>query len=175
MSKIITQKQLKNILDYNPETGLFVWLVSSGSAKAGDLAGSPDINNLGNIRLNYKKKKYAISHLAWLYMYGEFPTNLVDHINGNSQDNRITNLREADYQKNNMNKAIGKNNTSGVMGVAWFKAGNKWKAYISLDGKKIHLGYFHKFSEAVDVRKLAEVAYGFHKNHGRTKRCLLEK
>ncbi len=165
----MTQDKLKKILDYNPDTGLFIWLVSSGSAKVGDIAGSPDNSNLGNMRLNYKKVKYVLAHLAWMYVYGRFPTKLIDHINGNPQDNRISNLREVNYSENNKNKAIGKNNSSGVMGVAWFKAGNKWKAYISVDGKKIHLGYFHKFSEAVDVRKLAEVAYGFSDTHGRAK------
>ncbi len=158
-------EKLEKILTYDKNSGIFTWIRSGHGIKKGSIAGS--VNKTGHIRINIDKKQYQISHLARLFEYGTMPLKMIDHINGNPLDNRIVNLREASYTDNNKNKAIGKNNLSGVLGVSWFKAGNKWKAYITIDKKIIHLGYFNKFSEAVDTRKLAEVAYGFHENHGK--------
>tara|TARA_R110000764_G_scaffold28636_7_gene67423 strand:- start:1849 stop:2334 length:486 start_codon:yes stop_codon:yes gene_type:complete len=82
----------------------------------------------------------------------------VDHIDGNTLNNRKSNLRVCSHHENLMNRKKHKNNKSGVKGVSWYKNLNKWHAQIQCD-KKIHLGYYDDFDEAVKVRKEAEEKY----------------
>lgn len=84
---------------------------------------------------------------------------LVDHRNHNKADNQKKNLRIVTYSQNNMNKSMQSNNTSGATGVVWYKATNRWKAQIKINGKNMHLGYFTKFDDAVKARKQAEEKY----------------
>lgn len=83
----------------------------------------------------------------------------VDHINHNKFDNRKNNLRKCNNSKNQMNKGISKNNTSGVTGVCWNKQKNKWRARINVNKKDINLGFFDNFDDAVAARKQAEINY----------------
>ena len=83
----------------------------------------------------------------------------IDHINGNKLDNRKQNLRICTNQENNFNKGLYSHNTSGVSGVSWDKSRNKWEASIKINRKKIHLGRFENFNEAVNKRKEAEEVY----------------
>jgi len=98
---------------------------------------------------------------------GHWPPNQIDHINGMKYDNRAENLRAVSLMENNRNVALPKNNASGIMGVRWNKLTKKWQAEIGSAGKSIHLGSFADLAEATAVRKAAELAYGFHANHGR--------
>lgn len=82
-----------------------------------------------------------------------------DHKIGRKKDNRKKYLRECTQSQNSMNKEIQSNNTSGVVGVNYFKPNNKWRAYITLNGKQIHLGYFNNKEDAIEVRKQAEEEY----------------
>lgn len=84
---------------------------------------------------------------------------VVDHINHEVLDNRKCNLRVVTQTENNMNRRLEKRNTSTVTGVSWFQANQKWSAYISVNKKKIHLGYFDSLEEAKDARKKAEEKY----------------
>lgn len=86
---------------------------------------------------------------------------LVDHIHGEPtrNDNRKSNLRIATYQENAMNHGVAKDNTSGITGVNWHKTSNKWRAYIGINGKNIHLGSFDSFEDAINARKIAEEKY----------------
>ena len=104
-------------------------------------------------RINNKQKKIKMHKLLLPEV------KLVDHINGNGCDNRKCNLREATRSQNNMNKKLLSNNTSGVTGVYWAKNCNKWRAYITINHKRIDLGVFDIFEEAVTVRKAAEEKY----------------
>lgn len=72
----------------------------------------------------------------------------VDHINGDTLDNRRTNLRECSNQQNQYNSKKPKTNTSGYKGVSWYKPYKKWRATIRISGKKKHLGYFSDLQEA---------------------------
>ena len=83
----------------------------------------------------------------------------VDHKQHNKIDNRKNQLRICTIQKNNMNKTIAKNNTSGVTGVGWDKKGNKWIARIKINKKLLYLGSFVNFDDAVEARKEAEEKY----------------
>ncbi len=166
MSSTITQKELKKILYYNSETGTFIRLNRSrGKAKKGELAGYLDKE--GYIRIKIGKTSYKAHRLAWCYIYGYFPPNHTDHINHNKADNRSCNLREVTSAENQKNTKIRKDNKSGVIGVYWRGSQNRWTSSINISGRKIHLGSFVSFHEAVNARKLAEVAYGYHENHGK--------
>ena len=85
----------------------------------------------------------------------------IDHKDGESSrnDNRKSNLRIATRSQNQMNKGKQKNNTSGVVGVGWHKATDKWAAYIAINNKQIHLGLFDKKEDAIKTRKEAEDKY----------------
>lgn len=85
--------------------------------------------------------------------------NRADHKNRNGLDNQRSNLRDATQTQNLQNRGKFKNNTSGCTGVSWYARNSKWKAYIYLHGKYIHLGYFEKFDSAKRVRKQAEGKY----------------
>ena len=165
-SILITQAELKRQLRYEPETGHFYWLEGGGRRRLGFPAGSLWSN--GYARIWIDGKDYMAHRLAWLYMYGAFPQNQIDHINGNPLDNRILNLRDVDQAENHKNKRRQSNNSSGVTGVRWNKQAGKWVAYINVDGKQIYFGLFEDFFEAVCARKSAENKYGFHENHGRS-------
>ncbi|EMM2094604.1 MULTISPECIES: HNH endonuclease [Enterobacteriaceae] len=142
----LTNKYLKEILEYSPESGVFIWKVCRGTTKAGDIAGSIKVRGYLDIKIN--KKLYKAHRLAWFYMYGVWPANLIDHINGNRSDNRLCNLREATHKENCRNQRMYKNNKSGVKGVNWNKTGRKWLAACAVDGKRYHLGMFEDISEA---------------------------
>ena len=161
----MTQKELKEILSYSRKSGVFIWKVPKAKRiKINDVAGCK--NKKGYITIRIDRKIYFAHRLAWLYVYGEMPTEHIDHINHIKDDNRILNLRAVTCGENNKNVPMQKNNTSGAMGVNWHKMTKRWQAFIAIDGKQKHLGLFANFSDAVDARKNAEVLYGFHKNHG---------
>lgn len=112
-------------------------------------------------------KQYLSHRIVWAINYGSWPTNQIDHINGNRSDNVITNLRQVDNKLNSKNQKRSKLNTSGVTGVYWYKKYSKWKAQIMFEGKSKHLGYFEDIQSAIIARKQAEQEFGFHNNHGR--------
>lgn len=90
----------------------------------------------------------------------------VDHIDGNTLDNRWENLREVDRTRNMRNAFRRKDNTSGVTGVSWHKAARKWRSRITEKGNHVVLGYFNCFGEAIKARKLAHATYGYAPRHG---------
>lgn len=163
---MLTQSELKEKLHYDPETGIFTRLTrTSNSVKIGDVAGS--ITNKGYVVVCVNGKQHAAHRLAWLYVYGVWPKDQIDHINHIRNDNRITNLREADHKENGRNQSIGNCNNSGVIGVYWSKRDKKWYAQIGLNGKNKHLGCFNIKEDAILCRERANVSYGFHDRHGR--------
>lgn len=166
MTKLnITQKELKESLSYDEETGLFKRVNSVGKFKEGSVAGCLD-NSTGYIRIRLCDKVFVAHRLAWLYVHGEMPVEEIDHINHVRSDNRICNLRPVNSQGNSRNATISVKNTSGVTGVSWRKDRSKWVSYIVVNRKKLNLGCFSCLKEATKVRKEAEVKYGFHENHG---------
>ncbi|MCK5236051.1 MAG: HNH endonuclease [Deltaproteobacteria bacterium] len=163
---MLTQERLKEILDYNSETGIFVWIKLSGRrASIGDIAGSFH-DGTGYIRIGIDGKNNQAHRLAWLYVYGDLPLGQIDHINHIRTDNRIENLRAVSSQENSRNCVMRSANTSGFTGVYWSRQRNKWKAQIMIDGKCIYLGSFTTISEAITARSSANHKYGFHRNHG---------
>lgn len=163
---MMTQKELKSILHYDPSTGVFTWKIKpSNHVKIDDVAGNKNKHH-GYTQIGFKYILYQAHRLAFLYMTDDWPADQVDHINHNRSDNRWMNLRNATKRINGMNKSICPSNTSGVTGVHWDKPRKKWKATIQSYGVKCYLGLFIEFNDAVTARKAAEIEHGFHVNHG---------
>jgi len=161
------QKSLKEMLSYNPKTGLFTWIkinVRAHRVKVGDIAGWN--NRFGYIGIAINGKTFLAHRLAWLYVYGEFPVGVIDHINRVKFDNRIVNLRDTTQSENLKNCVKSKKNTSGCTGVYWIKRRNMWRAMIMSNRTNDYLGDFKDKFEAICVRKSAENKYGFSGGHG---------
>ena len=150
-SNILTQARLKELLQYDPNTGGFTWRVNRPRVKAGCNAGTLDSKQYRRISID--AKVYLAHRLAWLYMYGEWPATELDHINRNRNDNRIGNLRLADRSINTQNCNQRVDNVSGHRGVGWHKLSQRWRARISVRNKVVNLGSFHTFDEAVQAYK----------------------
>tara|TARA_R100001244_G_scaffold35688_1_gene32890 strand:- start:36961 stop:37623 length:663 start_codon:yes stop_codon:yes gene_type:complete len=161
---MITQKELKSILHYDPDTGVFKWLISRGRSKTGSVAGNA--HHSGYLSIMYKGKAYQSHRLAWLYQYGEMPNGEVDHINQDKSDNSIVNLREVDRTTNSRNMPKISTNQSGCAGVSWSSSKKKWRATIGIGGKQLHLGYYGSKEAAIKVRKHEEVFHGYTPIHG---------
>jgi hypothetical protein len=136
----LTAERLKNALSYDHETGVFTWLAFHGAyAKIGMVAGSKRKD--GYLRIKIDQVEHSSHRLAWLYVHGEWPKDHIDHINGIRSDNRIENLRDVARSINALNKdyAYSSNKASGLLGVAWQPTIKKWRARISLHGKRISI------------------------------------
>ena len=94
-------------------------------------------------------RMYKEHRVIWFAYYGKWPINQIDHINGIKDDNRISNLREANSFQNQMNRAEQKNNTSGRKGVCFHIRLRKWQARIASNGKRVHIGYFQFKRDAI--------------------------
>jgi len=157
---MITQARLKEVLDYNPNTGVFLWVESPGNGiTAGSEAGCLD--RKGYIRVRIDGRSCLAHRLAVLYTDGYFPENTVDHKDRVRHHNWRSNLREASQQCQNRNCGMLKRNTSGIKGVFWFAGYGKWRAQIRVDGKHKHLGDYDTLLEAAYTRFAAEQCLGF--------------
>jgi hypothetical protein len=145
---ILDSTRIREILDYNPETGEFYWKIKSNKrAPIGAKAGGITNDGYGHIR--YLNKRYSMSHLAWIHFYGKPALMYLDHINGNRFDNRISNLREATPAENMQNiRKAPKNSSHGFLGAHFDKEKNKWRSRIRVNGTKISLGRFNTPEEA---------------------------
>jgi hypothetical protein len=159
----LTQTRLKEVLDYNPDTGALVWKINRrGRAKAGTNAGAIKTGNYLQIMVD--RQMYLAHRLVWLYIHGELPTAKIDHINRVSKDNRIENLRLVDNKQNRENIGIAKNNTSGHTGIYWLPKQNKWQAKIGHNKRRIYLGNFDQKTDAITAMKQAEQKYFTHRS-----------
>jgi hypothetical protein len=169
MKAPIDAETLRELLDYDPETGVFRWKVNrpGGKAKAGNVAGFN--NGDGYLRIGICGHMVLAHRLAWLHAHGEWPRWEIDHINGRLDDNKVKNLRDVNHCENTRNAKIRKDNTSGINGVGWSNRTNQFCAHISVCGRQIHLGFFDTIEAAAAARKTAERKYGYHQNHGRAR------
>lgn len=153
----ITQDFLKKHLHYCPDTGVFTWVKSTTKRpRIGAIAGT--LTKKGYISIGLEKRRYLAHRLAWLYVYGTFPKDQIDHINRIKTDNRIENLRECSNHENHQNK-INPIRPDHLTGTCYFKRTGKWVAYIDHKGKRIHLGYYMTQEEAHKEYLKAKKAY----------------
>ena len=145
---MLTQDRLQELLNYDPDSGLFTWLKSiSRRVKAGEVAGG--LSTGGYIRIRIDGKKYKAHRLAWLYTLGNWPSDYIDHINGIRNDNRIVNLREATNAENKQNQRVANvNNKTGLLGVSFHRKSGKFIARITVNGIRIGIGNFDNAEEA---------------------------
>lgn len=154
---MITIEDLRNYLDYDADSGVFYWKIKvSRKTKVGGIAGSV---NSGYLRIVINKTRYMAHRLAWFYVHGEWPSELLDHIDGDGLNNKLVNLRLATRQQNNYNKTVYSNNKSGVKGVSWNSKRSVWAAAISVNGKDKHIGYFTDIEEAAKAIAVAREQY----------------
>ncbi|MGJ3351607.1 HNH endonuclease [Morganella sp. Je.2.23] len=160
----LTADDIRAALSYTPGTGIFVWKVNiTKRIKAGTIAGTT--NRFGYIQIVFRNKIYKAHRLAWAYVYGHLPDGDIDHINGNTSDNRIVNLRVATHAENMRNRKMPKTNTSGVKGVYWDREKRKWRAALMFDGKKKSVGYFSELSVA--TKAICKAREELHKSFAR--------
>ena len=145
---MLAADRVRKLLDYDPISGEFVWKSRSDAPRwngkyAGKLAGR--IDNHGYRQIGLGGKFYRAHRLAWLYVHGEWPS-AIDHIDGNRRNNAISNLRLATIRQNRAN--TGCRGRSGLKGAFWVSHIGKWRARISIKGKKKHIGVFGTAEEA---------------------------
>lgn len=154
LNTLPTQARLKELLDYDAVTGIFRWRAHRGSAKAGAVAGA--VHKTGYRYIAVDGVSYKAHRLAWVYVYGVPPADLLDHKDRCPDNNAIDNLREATHAENQQNKQVYRNNRSGCKGVSWHAHTKRWRARIQTGGTNRLLGYFKEFDDAVNARTLAE-------------------
>lgn len=145
----LTPDRLREVLDYEPETGVFVWsqVAPNNRMPRGSTAGT--IRKDGYRQIRVDGVAYPAIRLVWLYVHGVWPTVMIDHINGRHDDNRLVNLREATNSENQQNRREPQsNNASGFLGVHRHKEGGRWCAEIIIKGRHHHLGAFDTAEDA---------------------------
>lgn len=148
-SQLPTQAEIKHLLHYDPETGVFRWRFSnSPRVKPWDVAGGLC---KGYLHIGLNNGVHYAHRLAWVYMTGEWPNDQIDHIDGVRSNNAWVNLRQATNKQNMENQSLKKNNKSGFRGVSWVTRSKKWKAAVNHNKKRLFLGYFETAEDAAAV------------------------
>lgn len=142
------QDFLKSRYNYDPETGIFTHTAKPTSARR---AGKPvrNVFNTGRAMLSLGGHLFQQSRAAWLYVTGENPIAIVEHINGDCADNRWVNLRLATQSQNCANRKVRSDNKLGVKGVTVQtvdKHGNILGYQVQAGGK--YVGYFNDIEQA---------------------------
>jgi HNH endonuclease/AP2 domain len=143
---MLTQERLKELLHYDPETGVFTWIATKARRVSnGDVAGGicrlKRSSGLSYRLINIDRMPRGAHRLAWLYVYGYIPRQ-IDHIDGDGLNNRISNLRPCSNTQNRANTGRTIANHSGFKGVSWSKNAKRWRSTINSGCRQIHLGYF---------------------------------
>lgn len=178
----ISPAVLRQVLDYNPETGEILWkfrdlhwfgggrnqeqVSGRWNDKFAGTAAIRSVDGKGYRYGNVLGRKLIAHRVAFALMTGGWPAAQIDHINHSKSDNRWVNLRPVTQAENCRNTPRNSSNRSGHSGVWWYTRKKKWQADIRVEGKKINLGRFVDISDAVAARSAALIKYGFHANHG---------
>ncbi len=159
----LNKEMINEIFEYK-EGNLFYKKRLSTSVKIGDKVGYQ--NNIGYVKTKIKGKSYFVHRLIWIYHFGDTDLD-IDHIDHNTFNNRIENLRIVNHIDNCRNRKLRKDNTSGFNGVMFNKSKKKWEVYLS----QKYIGAFLTKEEAIEKRKEINLTSGYHKNHGKEKIC----
>lgn len=137
----LTQKRLQEVMDYDPVSGEFVRVVSASSNAQAGSKSFP--SSRGYKFANVDGRLYPMHRLAWLYMTGAWPTGRIDHVDGNGENNRFANLRDATPAINSQNQRVPHRcNKSGYLGVSLCPRSKRWKAQITVGNRNRFLGRF---------------------------------
>jgi hypothetical protein len=152
-----------NIFDYNEETGELIWKIKTAiRITIGDMAGR--LNSGGYLQVGLYRKYYVVHRVVWEMHYGEIPTDyVIDHIDGDKTNNRLSNLRICTHTENLFNSKLSKDNSTGFKGVTYDSRRIKrpYRACINIDGKKFSLGHFATAEEASEAfNEIAKELHG---------------
>lgn len=178
----ITRESVRELLEYRPYTGEFfwrerslrwfktkndwaVWNAKNAGKKTGKVIACPK-SGYSRVQICLFHQWKAAHRIAWLYMTDEPIPEVIDHINQDATDNRWSNLRASDPLSNSRNRAMSPLNTSGVTGVYWSKASQKWIARGSEGGRGRHLGMFNDKDDAARAAQEFRSSNGYDPNHG---------
>lgn len=177
----LSQAELCAMFEYEPKDGTLRWvpkpLIGSASdvhtkawntRRAGSVAGTKKLSaGKEYTQVQIGDRFYPVHRLIWIMVNGCIDEALViDHINGDGRDNRISNLRLVEHSENQKNITMRSDNKTGVIGVRWNMDKRKWEARVTANRVITFLGYHDSFADAVNARRLAQAQRGFHKNHG---------
>jgi HNH endonuclease/AP2 domain len=149
----LTADDLRRVLNYNPNTGEFTWLIARRASEVGTRAGC--IRADGYSQIGIGGSRYLAHRLAWLYMKGVWPSEQIDQIDRNRSNNSWLNLRPATNTQNQGNRLA----VSGIRGVYFDKGCQKWRAQIFIDNHPKHLGVFATANEAREAYNKAGNAH----------------
>lgn len=158
---MLSREEILELVYYDKDSGEILWKANSGAATLGRKCGwtRPD----GYRQVYIKKHPLLLHRVIWLLENGEWPSKLIDHINGDKSDNRITNLRLANNEQNGRNSKIHLKNKSGERNVFWREGHKKWEVSVRVNKKTIYLGWFKDYEFACLVAQ--EARDKFHKEY----------
>ena len=161
----LTTDKIRELLDYNEETGVFTWKASLGGTRADKI--DKGATGYPRVYVRLLGKKYMASRIAFLCMGKELPKQ-VDHLDRDSTNNRWSNLAASTALENSRNRSKSRANTSGVTGVTWNQAANKWKAQVRVKSITKFLGYFDYDDLDLAAMEVMEfrAEHGFSPSHG---------
>lgn len=143
----LTAERVRELLNYDPETGIFTWRTARSGCTLNKAAGTR--HSEGYISIRIDRRPYFAHRLVWLHVHGDWPQDQIDHINGVRGDNRLANLRDVAPSINKQNlRGAPANSKSGLIGAYWDKENRNFKSSIKLYGKSINIGRFTTVDEA---------------------------
>ncbi|HIC6634042.1 TPA: HNH endonuclease [Salmonella enterica subsp. enterica] len=154
MTNFISQDYLRKIMHYDETSVNFTLIKKKRGTKHRFKKNAGYLNRNGYIEIRIDGKLFKAHRLAWIYVYGKEPPDVIDHINRIRSDNRINNLREANATQNRINSKVSVRNTSGVKGISWDSSRNSWVAYAAHSGKIVFLGRFIDKKNAIKAREM---------------------
>lgn len=159
----ISYSDVVSRLRYCPESGNLYWRVSFSNVLAGSKAGT--LHAAGYLIVSISRQRFLAHRLVWLLSHQAWPDGEIDHIDGNTKNNRIENLRVVSASLNQRNKKIRPDNTSGHQGVSWDKSRGRWLVMITINGAQKNYGSFKSREAAIATAKAVYAANGFSKRH----------
>ena len=175
--RILPPDIARRIFQYDPASGVLSWreraegfgseaLMAAWNRRfANRPAGA--VNHAGYLQVRYADRDYLVHRVIWSMEYGCEPKHQLDHIDGDSTNNRLENLRDVPHFENCRNASLRSDNTSGTTGISWSKRWKRWVVRLHILGKAKTIGSFREFDDAVIARDAAYTQNGFHPNHGR--------
>lgn len=150
MKKELTHERLLELLSYNPETGIFIWLGKAHPHTSDRFIGAVagHTKKTGYIQISIQGDSYKAARLAWFYMHGAWPV-FADHKDGNPNNNKLSNIRDVDPAGNSQNqRKASRGSSTGLLGVQYEKERNCYRADITIKRKKLYIGRYKTAQDA---------------------------